>query len=355
MEKRTLGKTDIAVTKICLGTMTWGCQNTQDDAFEQMDYAVEQGVNFFDTAELYAIPPEAETQGLTETYIGNWFARSGKRADIVLASKIAGRNPGLSWIRGGNQKFDKEQLNEALNGSLKRLQTDYIDLYQLHWPIRPTPKFGIRGFKNDIDELNSSGDYTVYEEMFLETIQALNDFIKQGKIRHYGLSNETPWGAMRYLELAHANGLPTPVSIQNPYNLLDRTYEYGLAEISIREQCGLLAYSPLAAGSLSGKYFNGQRPEGTRWAIDFRSSRYDKPNAENAVKEYHSIAKQFGLDPCQMALAFVASRPFMTAAIIGATSMKQLKSNIASHSITLNDDVLAAIEAVHDVVPNPCP
>lgn len=355
MEKRKLGKTDIEVSLICLGTMTWGEQNTEDEAHEQMDYAVDHDVNFFDTAELYPVPPKAETVHRTETMIGNWFTKSGKRGDVVLASKVVGNSPGMTWIREGKQEQNHTQIMEALENSLKRLQTDCIDLYQLHWPDRPVPKFGRRGWQNEPDPFNPEGDQEVYEERFLETLRTLDTCRQQGKIRHIGLSNESPWGTMRYLQLAEEHYLPRVVSVQNPYNLLDRTYEYGMAEVSIREKCGLLAYSPLAAGALSGKYIDGARPTGARWSIDHRPSRYNKPNGEKAVKDYLAIAKKYNLDPCQMALAFVNSRPFLTSTIIGATKMEQLKTNIASHDLVLPQDCLEEIDAVHENNPNPCP
>jgi aryl-alcohol dehydrogenase-like predicted oxidoreductase len=349
MEKRQLGKTDLEVSLICLGTMTWGQQNTQDEGFEQMDYAVENGVNFFDTAELYAIPPTAETCGKTEEVIGNWFASRKCRDKIILATKIAGPGAHLSWIRNGERRYNREHITAAIEGSLKRLQTDYIDLYQLHWPEREVNSFGKLDFP-DAAEIREDEEYRM-----LGTLQILEEYIDKGVIRHIGLSNETPWGVMGFLQLAEKHSLSRVVSVQNPYNLLNRSFEVGLSEIALQEKCGLLAYSPLAGGALTGKYLNGAVPKGSRRDIDPRGSRYQKPHAESTITRYVEIAKEAGLDPAQMALAFVNSRRFLTANIIGATTMEQLKTNIASADLTLTDDVITAIEAVHSDVPNPCP
>ncbi|MBD3669664.1 MAG: NADP(H)-dependent aldo-keto reductase [Gammaproteobacteria bacterium] len=347
MKYRRLGKTDVKVSLICLGTMTWGEQNTQDQAFEQMDYALEQGVNFFDTAELYSIPPNAATYGSTETIIGNWLKARGKREQIVLASKIAGPGPGwVDHIRKGQSRFDRGNIESAVNDSLKRLQTDYIDLYQLHWPERKTNFFGHLGYQNAEPD-----DFTPMED----TLQALAAEVEKGKIRYIGLSNETPWGVMRFIETAERLGLPRIVSVQNPYNLLNRSYEVGLAEVSQRESAGLLAYSPLGFGVLSGKYVNDARPEGariTRWP-DYK--RYMTEQAVAATEEYVALAHAHGLSPAQMALAYINSRPFVTANIIGATTMDQLKMNIASIDLKLDDTVMGAIEEIHTRYPNPSP
>ena len=347
MQYRKLGSTDIDVSVICLGTMTWGEQNSQAEAFAQMDYALEQGVNFFDTAELYSIPPKAATYGRTEEIIGNWVAQRGARERIVLASKIAG--PGEDWlphIRAGKTRFNRDHIEAALNASLKRLQTDYLDLYQLHWPERNTNFFGQLGFSPaDRD------DFTP----IAETLQALDAQVRAGKIRHIGLSNETPWGVMSFLQAAEQLGLSRIVSVQNPYSLLNRSYEVGLAEISWREHCGLLAYSPLGFGVLSGKYLDGARPRGSRLNLFPDYTRYSNPAAESATARYVALAREHRLDPAQMALAFVNSRPFLTSTIVGATSMDQLKSNIGSIELTLPQQVLEGIEAIHSAYPNPSP
>ena len=346
MKYRRLGHTDIRVSAIALGTMTWGEQNTEKEAFEQMDYAVDQGVNFFDTAELYAIPPRAETYGATETIIGNWFRRSGKRDRIILASKVCGPTDWCPHIREGKARLDKKNILRACEDSLRRLQTDYIDLYQVHWPERKTNFFGRLGFTPQDD-----AEATPIEE----TLAALGDLVRQGKVRHIGISNETPWGAMRYLHAADTLDLPRIVSIQNPYNLLNRSFEVGLAEIAWREKVGLLAYSPLGFGVLSGKYLNGARPAGARITLFPDYTRYTKPAGVTATKSYVRLAREHGLDAAQMALAFVNSRPFATTTIIGATSMDQLRANIASIQIELPGSVLDGIEAIHTLHPNPCP
>lgn len=347
MQYRQLGNTDVTVSVICLGTMTWGEQNTQDEAFEQMDYALEQGVNFFDTAELYAIPPRAETYGATEEIIGQWLNRTGKRDSVVLASKVCG--PGADWlphIRGGKTRLDRKNIEAAIDGSLKRLQTDYIDLYQLHWPDRRTNFFGHLGYEHD------PNDQPVALE---ETLGVLDDLVRAGKVRHVGLSNETPWGAMKCLQHHHQKGLPRMVSIQNPYSLLNRTFEVGLAEVAIREQMGLLAYSPLGFGVLSGKYQGGELPQGARLTLWPHYERYSNPQAVAATDKYVQLAHEHGLDPAQMALAYVHSRPFLTSTIVGATNMAQLRANIASIELQLSDEVLEGIEAIHQQHPNPSP
>ena len=347
MEYRQLGNTDIKVSAICLGTMTWGEQNTQDEAFAQMDYALEQGVNFFDTAELYAIPPRAETYGKTEVIIGNWFRSRQQREHIILASKVCG--PGADWIphiRNGGTRLDRKNIEAALDASLQRLQTDYLDLYQLHWPDRNTNFFGRLGYTHDMED-----DATP----IAVTLEVLDDLVKAGKIRHIGVSNETPWGIMQYLKLSEAQQYPRIVSIQNPYSLLNRSFEIGLAEFAMREATGLLAYSPLGFGVLSGKYLGGRRPDGARLTLFERFSRYSNPQAEAATQAYVELARTHGLDPAQMALAFVHSRPFLTSTIIGATSMEQLHSNLVSMEVSLSEEVLQGIEAIHQQYPNPAP
>jgi len=347
MEFRTLGRTDLKVSLICLGTMTFGQQNTESDAHEQLDYALSQGVNFLDTAEMYAVPPTAESYGKTETFIGTWLKKTGKRKDVIIATKVAGPAPGMPWVRGGTSGLNRAGITAAVEGSLKRLQTDYIDLYQTHWPQRPVNSFGKMGY----DQTAVSG--REHDEI-RETLETMQDLIKAGKIRHVGVSNETPWGVGTHLRHADS-GLPRIVSIQNPYSFLNRTFEIGLSEVAIQENVGLLAYAPLGAGTLSGKYLNGQVPAGTRWAIDARVSRYKRPRLDEAVTAYMGIAKKHGLDVTQMALAFVNMQSFVTSTIIGATTMEQLKSNIASIGVKLSAEVVQDINAAHAVTPNPCP
>jgi aryl-alcohol dehydrogenase-like predicted oxidoreductase len=347
MKYSKLGNTDIDVSKICLGTMTYGEQNIEKEGHQQLDYALDQGVNFIDTAELYAIPPRAETYGATERVIGSWLQQRGRRDDIVLASKIAG--PGADWvshIRGGQTRFNGDHIRRALDDSLSRLKTDYIDLYQLHWPERNTNYFGKLGYQAEADE-------DAMTPVF-ETLSVLAEQVKAGKIRHIGLSNETPWGIMQFLWTARVLDLPTVVSVQNPYSLLNRAYEVGCAEISHRENVGLLAYSPLGFGVLTGKYLDAQPQEArlTRWP---HYARYSNEQAVSATRDYVALARQHQLDPAQMALAYVNSRPFLTANIIGATDMQQLSSNIASVDLQLSDEVLAEIEAIHQRYPNPSP
>jgi aryl-alcohol dehydrogenase-like predicted oxidoreductase len=346
MNQRPLGNTDIRVSAICLGTMTFGEQNSEADAFAQLDRALDAGINFIDTAEMYPVPPRAETQGLTEQYIGNWLAQRGGRDRLVLATKAAGPGDWIDYLRMPGRRLDRPNIEAALDASLKRLQTDYVDLYQLHWPDRETNFFGKLGYSHPAHD-----DSVPLQE----TLEVLGDLVRAGKIRHVGLSNETPWGTMRMLALAEAQGLPRMVSIQNPYSLLNRSFEVGLAEVAIREQCGLLAYSPLAFGMLSGKYRNGARPAGARLTLFERFDRYSNPQAVRATDEYCAIAERHGLDPAQMALAFVTSRPFVTSNIIGATTLEQLDSDIASTELTLGDEVLQEIEAVHTRYPNPSP
>jgi len=344
MNYKKLGNTDINVSTICLGTMTWGEQNTQSEAFEQMNYSLENGVNFWDTAELYAVPPKAETYGHTETIIGNWFEETKKRKDVILASKVGG--PSRKYMRNGENSFTGKNLEDALHGSLKRLKTDYIDLYQLHWPERNVNNFGKLGYEHKENDWNK----------FEDVLENLKKFIEQGKIRYVGLSNETPWGVMNYLQLAKDKALPRMMAIQNPYSLLNRSYEVGLAEVSIRENIGCLAYSPLASGYLSGKYRNRQFPKGSRMERDFDFwTRYRKPNMENAVEDYYKISQKYDLDMSQMSIKFCEVQDFMTSVIIGATTMEQLKTNVESVKVNLDSEVIKEINNVQKKYPNPCP
>lgn len=345
MQYTTLPHTDIKVSKICLGTMTWGQQNTEAEGHEQMNYAVAQGVNFFDTAELYSVPARAETHGSTERIIGSWFKKTGKRQEIILASKVAGPNPNLKFIRE-NLGFSKAAITEALHNSLQRLQTDYIDLYQLHWPERNANFFGKLGYEYQKDEQ--------WQDNIAEVLQTLQDFVKVGKIRYLGLSNETPWGVMRFLQESKEKGLPRMITVQNPYSLLNRTFEVGLAEISIRENIGLLAYSPLGFGVLTGKYLNG-KPENARVSLFPNLSRYSGRLSTEATRKYKAIADRHRLSLAQMALAFVQQQPFLTANIIGATNMEQLKENLGSIDLTLTDEILNEINEIHRQIPNPAP
>ena len=345
MNYKKLGNTDLKVSTICLGTMTWGEQNTQNEGFEQMDYAIDQGVNFWDTAEIYSVPPREETFGHTETIIGNWFEKTKKRDKVILASKVCG--PMREYVRGGGNQFGEKNITEALEGGLRRLKTDCIDLYQLHWPERKTNFFGKLGYEHD-----DSNEWTRFEDI----LGNLKKFIDQGKIKHVGVSNETPWGLSKYLELSKDKNLPRMLSVQNPYNLLNRTYEIGLSEISIREQAGLLAYSPLACGYLSGKYRNKQLPKNSRMERDGDFwTRYAKPNTDKAIDAYYEIAKKNKLDLTQMSLKFLEIQPFVTSVIIGATTMEQLKINIESIDIDLSEDIINKINEVQKTYPNPCP
>ncbi len=345
MEFRQLGRTDLKVSSLCLGTMTWGEQNTETEAFAQIERAKAYGINFLDTAEMYPVPPRAESYGATETIIGNWFAKHRDRADWVLASKVAGPGNGISHIRGGSLRHNREHITSALDASLKRLKTDWIDLYQLHWPERSTNFFGQLGYQHK-DET-----FTPLQE----TLEVLGELVKAGKIRHVGLSNETPWGTMKFLQLAEQLSLPRAASIQNPYNLLNRSFEVGLSEVAIREQCGLLAYSPMAFGMLSGKYEGGARPTNARITLFSRFTRYTNPQAQAACSRYVALAREHDLDPAQMALAFVTAQPFVTSNIIGATSLAQLDTNLRSSELTLSQDVLDGIAAIHRDQPNPAP
>jgi aryl-alcohol dehydrogenase-like predicted oxidoreductase len=346
MEYRKLGDTDLDVSALCLGTMTWGKQNTEAEGFEQMDMALDYGVNFFDTAEMYAVPPTADTYGTTETIMGNWFKKTGNRDKVVLASKVTGPGSWMKHVRGG-PRLTREHIFQAVEDSLKRLQTDYLDLYQTHWPDRNTNFFGKLGYKP------VSGN----EEMtdIAETVDALNELVKQGKIRHYGISNESPWGTMKYIMEADKIGAPRPVSIQNPYSLLNRSFEVGGAEIAHREKVGLLAYSPLAFGMLTGKYNNNQWPEGARLTLFQVFSRYTNDQARAATEKYCQIAEKHGLSPTQMALQYVTSRPFVTSNIVGATSTAQLKENLESARVDMSQELLEELEAIHKEHPYPAP
>ena len=345
MKYKKLGTTDLDVSLICLGTMTWGTQNSEKDAFEQMDYSVSKGINFFDTAELYSVPPNAESYGKTEKMIGNWFEKRKNRGKIILASKIAG--PRCNWIRDGKNSYNEKKLGEAIDGSLKRLKTDYIDLYQLHWPERSTNCFGIREFNiNEEEEKWNS---------FESVLHALEKYIKIGKIRYIGVSNETPYGLSKYLELSKSKNLPRMMSVQNPYSLVNRTYEIGMSEISIRDKCGLLVYYPLAAGALSGKYRDGQMPKNSRMALFKGWERMINPLAMKAYDEYYKLAKDSNLTMVQLAQSFVNSRPFVTSNIIGATTMEQLKENIDAIDIELSDEIMKKINLIHNNNPNPSP
>ena len=345
MKFKKLGTTDIDVSLICLGTMTWGTQNTENDAFEQMDYAVSQGINFFDTAEIYSVPPTSDSYGKTEVMIGNWFEKRKNRDKIILASKVAG--PGCNWIRGGGNNFDEKKIGEAIDGSLKRLKTDYIDLYQLHWPERSTNFFGRRDYSFD----NKEGSWNSFESI----LEALEKYIQSGKIRYIGMSNETPYGLSRYLEISKNKGAPRMMSVQNPYNLVNRTYEIGMSEISIREKCGLLVYYPLAAGGLSGKYRNGKMPKDSRMALFKGWERHLNPLAMQAYDKYFKLAQDFNLTMVQLAQSFVNSRPFVTSNIIGATTMEQLKENVESINIEFTDEMMNKVNEIHNNNPNPSP
>jgi len=345
MRYNPFGTTGFDISVLTLGTMTWGRQNTEAEGHAQMDYAVEHGINSFDTAELYAIPSTAETWGKTEAIIGTWFRATGKRKDIFLASKVAGPAAFAAHIRDGNLGFSSAQIDEALGQSLERLQTDYLDLYQLHWPARKVNFFGKRGLhsiKND-----------PWEDNTLEILTKMSELIKAGTIRHWGLSNETPWGVMRVLHLADTHGLPRPVSIQNPYSLLSRGFEIGLAEVCLRENIAGFPYSPLAMGRLTGKYLDGSARDNARLNLFQQYTRYNSDNALAATKAYAAVAKKYGLDMTKMALAFVTDRDFNHSNIIGATSVEQLKTNLESVELTLSKEVLKEIEGVQARWPDP--
>ena len=349
MNFKKLGNTDIKVSSICLGTMTWGQQNTQKEAFEQMDYALDKGINFFDTAELYAVPMKPETRGKTSQFIGEWFLKKKQRNKIILADKVAGAS-GMNWLRPNSEKtsLNKKQIEFACNRSLKDLKTDYIDVYQVHWTDRPSGAFS---GKLEYEHENTENFVSIEE-----TLEALNNLVKVGKVRHIGISNETPWGTNQYLKFAEQKKLKKIVSIQNAYNFLNRAFEVGLSEIAIREKVGLLAYSPLASGYLSGKYRNGAMPKNSRMDLfyDFWS-RYRTANSEKAIEEYWNLAKEFNLDIAQMSIKFCEIQPFVTSVIIGATKMEQLKTNIDSVNTNLDKELIKKIGKIQKRYPNPCP
>ena len=348
-EKRKLGRTGLNVTSICLGTMTWGQQNTEAEGHAQLDYAIDRGINFIDTAEMYSIPPKAETQGSTERIIGTWFAARGGRDRVILASKVSGRSTS-DWLRPDRKgaRLDDANIRYAVEQSLRRLRTDYIDLYQLHWPDRPIGLFGAGG---TVFRDLPPGDSVPIED----TLGALGRLVDAGKIRHIGLSNETAWGVARFLHVAESGGGPRIASIQNAYNLLNRSFEIGLAEIALREQVGLLAYSPLAQGYLTGKYQRGARPAGARSTLFNRGQRYEKPGAEEAIDAYLALARDVGLDPATLALAFVTSRRFVTSNIIGATTMEQLRIALDSAAVAITPELENRIDAIHQIHQNPTP
>ena len=346
MNFKKLGNTDLKVSTICLGTMTWGEQNNQKEAFEQMNYALDSGINFFDTAEIYPSPCFEKTYGSTEKIIGNWFKEKKNREQVILASKISG--PGLSWVRNGGPQYSEQNIKKAIEDSLKRLQTDYIDLYQLHWPERKTNFFGRLNYKHQEKE----DSWNDFEKILI----ILEKFIKQGKIRHIGLSNETSWGLSKFLEVSKLKTLPKMMSVQNSYNLLCRTYEIGLAEISIREKSGLLAYSPLAGGFLTGKYRNNNLPENSRQKLFGEYyTRYKKPDASIVIEKYWDISNEFNLNFAQMAIKFCEIQKFLTSVIIGATTIEQLKINIESVNVNLTEEIIRKINDLQIIYPNPCP
>ena len=345
MRYRKLGKTDVNVSVICLGTMTYGQQNTEAEGHEQLDYAISKGINFIDTAEMYSVPGRPETQGSTEKIIGSWLHKTGNRSKIILATKVTGPSPGLKYI-SANLGFSKSRILEAIEGSFRRLQTDYIDLYQMHWPERKTNYFGILGYTEHDNQ---------WEDNFHESLETMNDLIKEGKIRHWGLSNETPWGVMRSCNIADSGIAPRPASIQNPYSLLNRSFEIGLSEIAFREKVSLMAYSPMGFGLLSGKFHHKQDKPTDRINQFKNLSRYNSQLSFEATARYIEIATEAGMTPAQLALSFVNDRPFVTSNIIGATSMEQLKENIDSINITLSSETLKAIDQVHKEISNPAP
>lgn len=345
MKHTTLPNTDIKISKICLGTMTFGEQNTEAEGHAQMDYALEKGVNFFDTAEMYSVPGRKETYGSTEKIIGTWFKKSGKRAAVFLASKIAGPSPGMPYIRE-NMDFSPASIALSIDKSLTRLQTEYIDLYQLHWPERKANFFGQRGFKVQDD---------AWEDNIHSVLETLDGFIKQGKINHIGLSNETPWGMMRFLEESKYHNLPRIATVQNPYSLLSRLFEVGSSEICMRENVGLLAYSPMGFGILSGKFLSGESHPNSRIKLFPQFARYNSAQSAEATRLYNDIAIKNGLTLTQLSLAFVNQQAFVTSTIIGATTMEQLKENIATIDVVLSDEILTAINGIHAAIPDPAP
>jgi len=346
MDYRELGRTGVKLSRLCLGTMTFGEQNTEAEGHAQMDYAFDRGINIFDAAEIYPVPPKPETQGRTEAIIGTWLASRKKRGKVMIATKIAGRSK-MTWVRKDRSppRQSPAQIMEAVEASLKRLKTDYIDLYQLHWPDRPMRVF------EGLDYLHLEGDAHPIQEI----LGALGRLVADGKVRFVGLSNESPWGVMSFLKASEQHGLPRPVSIQNAYNLVNRSFETGLSEIFYREQMSLLAYSPLGQGYLSGKYEGGALPPGSRKTLFERLGRYEKGNGPRAISTYVALARRHGLDPAQMAIAFAVSRPFVTSTIIGATTMDQLRNDIAAADLKLSQAVLEDIEQIHLDYPNPCP
>ncbi|WP_018692669.1 NADP(H)-dependent aldo-keto reductase [Algicola sagamiensis] len=346
MKYKKIPHTSLEVSRICLGTMTFGEQNTEADAHQQLDYALERGVNFIDTAEMYPVPPSPETQGRTEAYIGSWLKNPSKREKMILATKVAGPDgSGVGYIRP-EMRYDRRNIQQAVDASLERLQTDYIDLYQIHWPHRSSNYFGKLSYPYEED---------LAPTPILETLEALAEQQKAGKIRYIGVSNETAWGVMTYLRYAERHELPRVVTIQNPYSLLNRVYEVSLAEVAHREGVELLAYSPLAFGTLSGKYLNGARPDNARLTLYGRFSRYLGEKAQSATEAYVNLAKNADLDPAQMALAFVNMQPFLASNIIGATTMAQLKTDIDSVDLTLSQDVLDEIDRIHKLYTFPSP
>ncbi|MGR9105661.1 MAG: NADP(H)-dependent aldo-keto reductase [Gammaproteobacteria bacterium] len=345
MRYHELGKTGVKVSELGLGTMTFGQQNSEPESFALIERALAAGINLVDTAEMYPVPASAETCGRTETIIGNWLHKQGRRGEIILATKVIGKGDWMHHIRGGRSRPDRENITRALEGSLKRLRTDYIDLYQIHWPARTTNYFGKLGY-NSVEE-----DPPVPIET---TLRALSEVVAAGKVRFIGVSNETPWGVMQYLHCSERSGLPRIVSIQNPYNLLNRSFEVGLAEISHHEKVGLLAYSPLAFGTLTGKYLN-DNPGNARLTLYPEYARYTKAEGIAATRAYVELARSRGLSPAQMALAFINSRPFLTSNIIGATRLEQLEENLGSVNLQLDDEVILKIEDIHRRMSNPCP
>ncbi len=345
MEYRQLGSSDLQVSRICLGTMTWGGQNSEAEAHQQLDYAFSRGVNFLDTAEMYPIPPAADSQGMTERYIGSWLRKRGNREQMIIASKVTGPGAFVSYIRN-NMRLDRHNIRAAIEGSLQRLGTDYIDLYQLHWPDRATNFFGQLDYNHRPEQDGTP---------LLESLQALNELVEEGLVRQVGVSNESPWGLMSYLALSEKHSLPRMVSVQNPYNLLNRTLEVGLSEVMLRERVDLLAYSPLAFGTLTGKYLDDQRPAGARLTLYPHYARYLTDAGIEATSRYAALAAEWGMQPNQMALAFVNSRAFVGSNIIGATSLEQLQSNLESVTVAPDSELLEAIEAIHRDHPNPCP
>ena len=345
MDYNLLPGTEIKVSKICLGTMTFGRQNNEKEGHDQMDYSYDRGINFFDTAELYPVPPSPETQGETEKIIGSWLKKTGKRDKIIIASKVAGPSSFSQHIRK-NMSYSKATINEAINNSLKRLRTDYIDLYQIHWPERVTNFFGKRGF-----EFHKEDQWKYNFDLILDV---LNDNIKEGKIRNIGISNETPWGLMKYVNESNVNR-PKIISIQNPYSLLNRTFEIGNSEICHKENIGLLAYSPLGFGTLTGKYLGGNMPKNARLTLFPHYDRFSNKESKKAIQKYYDLAKENGMSLTTMALSFVNDRSFVTSNIIGATSIDQLKENIDSYKIFLSDEILDKINIIHNNQPNPAP